>query len=352
VAWLTITSGATGSGNGSVGYTVVANTSTGTRSATLTIAGKSVTVTQSGATCSYSIAPTSQSAPSDGGTGTVAVTASNGCNWTALSNAAWLSITGGGSGNGSGTVSYTVLANTTSSQRTGTLTVAGQTFTVTQAPTSSQSLTSSPSGDGGSSLTVLDPPADTTAPDRKKNTRCTYTVTPDATSVSTSGGTFAMSVTTENGCTWSASTGTQWVSILAGSSGNGSGSVAASASINSGSAARTGTLTVAGQIVTVAQSGSSCIYTLSSAAATVDAKANTGTINVTASSSCTWTASTAATWLTVNASATSFTFTTQANKTGASRTATVQVGGATFVLTQLAEGGLKAPSQPRIISGR
>jgi hypothetical protein len=82
--------------------------------------------------CSYSIVPTSASFNSHGGNTSVAVSASGGCNWTAASNASWITITSGNSGTGDGTVNYSVAANTGASSRTGTTTIAGQTFTVTQ----------------------------------------------------------------------------------------------------------------------------------------------------------------------------------------------------------------------------
>ncbi|MDQ4122089.1 MAG: DUF5050 domain-containing protein [Acidobacteriota bacterium] len=44
----------------------------------------------------------------------------------------WLTVTSGQSGNGSGTVTYSVAQNATGLQRTGTITIAGQTFTVNQ----------------------------------------------------------------------------------------------------------------------------------------------------------------------------------------------------------------------------
>jgi hypothetical protein len=88
-----------------------------------------------GGTCTYSISPTSASVASGGGTGSVSVTAGAGCAWTAASNAAFITITSGASGSGSGTVNYSVAANTGTTSRTGTLTIAGQTFTVTQAGT-------------------------------------------------------------------------------------------------------------------------------------------------------------------------------------------------------------------------
>ncbi|HKR00997.1 MAG TPA: M36 family metallopeptidase [Pyrinomonadaceae bacterium] len=89
-----------------------------------------------GGTCTYSISPTSASQPATGGTGSVSVTAGTGCSWTAVSNATFITITAGSSGSGNGTVSYSVAANTATTSRTGTLTIAGQTFTVNQAGTS------------------------------------------------------------------------------------------------------------------------------------------------------------------------------------------------------------------------
>jgi len=82
--------------------------------------------------CTYSLTATSASFGAAASTGTVGVTAANGCGWMASSNAAWLTITPGTSGSGNGTVGYSVAANASSSQRAATLTIAGQTFTVMQ----------------------------------------------------------------------------------------------------------------------------------------------------------------------------------------------------------------------------
>ncbi|MDQ3011874.1 MAG: putative Ig domain-containing protein [Acidobacteriota bacterium] len=59
------------------------------------------------------------------------VTAAAGCGWTAASNAPWITINSGTTGSGNGTVAYTVAANT-GTLRTGTITIAGQIFIVTQ----------------------------------------------------------------------------------------------------------------------------------------------------------------------------------------------------------------------------
>ena len=83
--------------------------------------------------CFAALAPLSASAGQPGGTGSVAVTTGAGCAWSAVSNdPTWLSVTGGVSGTGSGSVSFSVAANPTTFARIGTLTIAGQWFTVTQ----------------------------------------------------------------------------------------------------------------------------------------------------------------------------------------------------------------------------
>ncbi|MBC8029250.1 MAG: M36 family metallopeptidase [Pyrinomonadaceae bacterium] len=97
-----------------------------------------------GGTCTYSISPTSASFAAGAGTGSVSVTAGAGCNWTAVSNATFITITSGSSGSGNGAVGYSVAANAGSTSRTGTMTIAGLTFTVTQAGT----------GGGGTELIV------------------------------------------------------------------------------------------------------------------------------------------------------------------------------------------------------
>jgi Zn-dependent metalloprotease len=92
--------------------------------------------TDCGGTCTFSISPTSASFAAAGGTGSVSVTATAGCAWTAVSNATFITITSGSSGTGNGTVGFSVAANAGTTSRTGTMTIAGQTFTVTQAGTS------------------------------------------------------------------------------------------------------------------------------------------------------------------------------------------------------------------------
>ena len=86
-----------------------------------------------GVNCVSPLNPSTASFGQVAGTGSVPVTAPSGCGWVAQSNASWLLVTGGTPGSGNGTVNYSVAANM-SLVRTGTITIGGQTFTVTQSP--------------------------------------------------------------------------------------------------------------------------------------------------------------------------------------------------------------------------
>jgi hypothetical protein len=85
------------------------------------------------APCSFNIAPTSKSFPAGGGTASLTVTTTGDCNWIAASNVSWINVTSGHSGTGSGTVAYSVAANTGQNPRAGKINVAGRVLTITQA---------------------------------------------------------------------------------------------------------------------------------------------------------------------------------------------------------------------------
>ena len=131
--FISVTSGGSGSGNGLVSYSVAANPDPTPRTGTIRIAGLDYTINQAGITCAYSLSPTSRTVTPVATTGQLTVSAQSTCPWTAASSATdWLSITSGASGIGNGTVNYAAAANSTLSQRVGTITVAGVVFTLTQ----------------------------------------------------------------------------------------------------------------------------------------------------------------------------------------------------------------------------
>lgn len=76
--------------------------------------------------------PFSQSFGASGGRGTIQVTPSQGCPWTAASEDPWIVVTSGWGGTGSGALTYSVAPNLGSSARSGTLRIGTATFRVDQ----------------------------------------------------------------------------------------------------------------------------------------------------------------------------------------------------------------------------
>jgi len=123
-------------------FAVTAYNSTGVES------GYSNEVSYAATTCQYTLSPTSQSIAASGGSASTGISTQSGCSWTAASNVSWLTIPSTTSGIGSGTVSYSVAANSATTSRTGTMTIGGQTFTVNQAGSVQYALSISTSGTG------------------------------------------------------------------------------------------------------------------------------------------------------------------------------------------------------------
>lgn len=83
--------------------------------------------------CDLTVNPLTQSVPAAGDVKTATVTTAADCAWAATSNSAFITVTGVTAGLGTGPTTYSITANPTASVRVGTLTIAGQTLTVTQA---------------------------------------------------------------------------------------------------------------------------------------------------------------------------------------------------------------------------
>jgi astacin len=84
-------------------------------------------------TGSLTVSPSGFLLPASGGTGTISVSATVGCPWSAKSNVSWITITGGATGNGSGTVSFSVdRVNGNKKGRTGTISIGSAVVTISQ----------------------------------------------------------------------------------------------------------------------------------------------------------------------------------------------------------------------------
>lgn len=180
--------------------------------------------------CTASISPTQQFLRASGGDGSVSVAAPPGCSWAATSNVNWVALTSANNGNGSGVVTFEVRENFTGNPRIGTLTIAGQTLTITQ--------------DG----------------DISEN--CSFAISPTGRGFNPMGGVGTVDIATGSGCDWIATSNVGWIILTSSNNGTGSGGIIFSVAANHrrpGSLmpapTRKGTITIAGQIFSVKQQG-------------------------------------------------------------------------------------------------
>jgi len=268
-SWITATGGTSATGPGAFTFNVAALTGTTSRSGTLTVAGQTVTVTQQGAACAYTLIPPARTVDAAGATAAFDVNTDASCSWTAAATVPWLSIVSGGSGSGNVTVTYRVAANPETATRTGSISVGGSAHVVTQT--------------GAASCTVdLSKPGDT---------------------FPTGGGTGTFDVSAASTCAWAAASNVAWARVTdpAGGAGTGSRRVAYAVDANPNAGARTGTISVGGRTFTITQAGTtSCDYSV----APVDFReclrgGFERTVTVSTSAGCGWTAASTASWLTI-----------------------------------------------------
>jgi hypothetical protein len=318
--WLLVTGGNSGMGNGTVTVLAFGNSTASTRTGVVNIAGKTLTVTQPTQTsCSYGVSPLTFSAPAAGGTTTAAVTGSTGCAWTASSGAAWVTV-GGASGSGAGTVSMSVAANTGTTQRSGTVTIAGKVFTVTQAGTST----------------------------------CSYTITPATKNSPAAGETTSISVAAGTGCVWTASSAAAWIMVNAGSSGSGNGTATVTIAPNTALTSRTGSVNIAGKTFTVTQAAATCTYTVTPTSMTVPAIGVNSALTVATTATCSWAPANVPSWITMSTASRTgsgqLSYTIAPNSGQDVRTATFNINGVAVTVTQ-SSGVPPAPSGFRVLGG-
>ena len=268
--------------------------------------------------CSYTLSVSSFSFGAPGGTGAVTVSADAGCSWTARADASWLSITNGATGTGEGVVSFSATTNTATAARTGSLTVAGRSVSVSQ--------------DGAV---------------------CQYVVSPIELTPCMPAAQLTTSVTTEAGCPWTATADPSWMTVIAGGSGTGPGTITFRVSDN-WDAPRSGVLMVrwptptAGQNVRVLQAG--CYYAVNPESFSFVAAGGPASFWVLQYSdpytcggplqdACVWSAHSDASWIAITstmprAGDNPVRFTVEPNTTGASRTGTIAVRDKVVRITQ------------------
>ena len=85
--------------------------------------------------CNFNLSSANQSFAVSGGQGAINITAPVNCDFSAVSQASWITVTSGNPGSGNAAVAFSVTANQSNQPRTGTITIAGQTFSITQSGT-------------------------------------------------------------------------------------------------------------------------------------------------------------------------------------------------------------------------
>ncbi len=129
--WLTISSAVLGAGNATLGYSVAPNPDPASRSATIQVNEAVLTVTQTGATAAVTVQPATVSIPETGGSRTLAITSAG--VWAAISLDGWITLGQPTAASGNGTLAFSVLANSSTLARAGSIRVNGVTIVVTQA---------------------------------------------------------------------------------------------------------------------------------------------------------------------------------------------------------------------------
>ncbi len=303
-SWITIGSGASGSGDGVLSFSASPNSTIQSRSGTITVEGHVLTITQGGIDCTYSLSPTSASLGSEGGASSVGVTSPDGCEWSASSSENWITIGAGASGSGDGSVSVSVAANPTIQSRSGSIMVGGQAFAITQ--------------DG---------------------VTCSFSLSSSSASFDADSGTSSVSISSPDGCEWSASPSDSWIAINAGANGSGDSSVSFTVTANSTIESRSGTITVEGEVLTITQGGIDCTYSLSPGTVSLGSEGGSSSFGVSSPEGCEWSASSSESWITISSGGSgsgsgSVSFTVDGNATIQSRSGSIVAGGQVFTVTQ------------------
>ena len=260
-SWITL-GAASGEAGYPVTYTVSATAQVEGRTGYVYVSGHVHTVTQDG--LGATISPENATFETEGGAGTIAVAAPDRMGWQARANVDWIRVEPT-SGTGAGSVTYTVAPFNEARTRQGTLTVAGQTFTVFQY---GRRIKLSPVKAEYDYLTHVIP------------------VTVDALAL------------TE----WTVEPQNSWISVVDAGSGKGSDLVTLAIAENPSWSARTGTVKIGTETFTVVQQGRTALeFDIDPKSTTASVNGANGRIAVMATPDLPWSAASQANWLTIYA---------------------------------------------------
>ena len=161
-SWISLTTSASGQGEGRVTYRVAANADPVSRSGAIGVGDSKVSISQAAAPCRYDVSPTTGAIPSTGGDLALSVHAHTACAWTASSEVTWATVAPD-SGHGDATVHVVVSANA-GAARAASLVVAAAAVSVTQAAAAAPAPTPAPTPTPTPTPTPAPTPAPTPTP--------------------------------------------------------------------------------------------------------------------------------------------------------------------------------------------
>ena len=352
--WLTINVPTAGQGPAELVFTVQPNRSTTPRAVEVSVADQRATISQQAATCPWNVTPSDITIGAAGGDRTVRLSTEDFCSWAVTSAESWIAITSASQGSGSGDISLRIARNE-GPERAANIEVPGGTVTVRQrdgtpppenppapAPTPPRPTPTPPRPTPtppSPTPPAPEPPAQPPPPEPPPlPAPCTFQVAPSAfNNVAFPAGSLQVDVTTQAGCAWSAASNASWVTISSGAQGTGSGRVQLSAAENTGSA-RSGTVVIANQTVTVNQQGRPpCAYTIDPGSYNPSSTGGTVSVKVTTTTACEWAVTGNPAWLSANPAGGTgngaTTITVQSNG-GAARSVTLKIAGRDFSVQQ------------------
>ena len=301
--WITVLSAATNIGSGELSYALGENLLLTERVGFIVVAEQTLVVTQQATICEYTIVPEGFAHGSSSETGLVTVTTGINCPWQAATTNSWIAFTVA-NGVGNGGAAYTVEANPTALLRFGAVSIEGKNFTVTQS--------------GATCSFVL----------------ATNSVTHEAGEETNS-----VALTTLDGCAWSVSNGTPWITILSSINNSNSGVVGYSVATNPTALFRAGVVHIGGETFTIEQRGADCSFALGANGASHGAETDTNLVTLTTLEGCEWSVSNSASWIEIlspanNTNSGDVTYRVLTNPTALSRTGIVSIASQSFVVTQ------------------
>jgi hypothetical protein len=177
---------------------------------------------------------------------------------------------------------------------------------------------------------------------------CSVTISPATQSFTDEGGTAVVTVATEAGCAWSATSVTEWIAISSGRSGTGPGSVSYAVAPNTTAETRSGALAVDDQRHAVTQSGRAatvCTFEIDPQAAEFNKDPAAGDFAIMAPVGCGWSAASTASWLSIvgggqGAGAGRVSYKVARNTEIAARTAAISIADKSFRVRQAGDTGI------------